>query len=200
MTPDEEFLEELRAAFQIEASEHLQSIGAALLEVEKAPTAAPASLIETISRDAHSLKGAARAVDAVAIERICQPLEDVFSAWKYGELLPAPNQFTPIYQALDVIEGLLGKPMTGEISAQVSAVIKQIQSIKTGNVALLPTVEVPSEETESEPLEKSVAVPESAAEPEEAPEELPAVPVKPQAPIESAAPLPSALSPSTRKN
>ena len=168
MTPDEEFLEELRAAFQIEASEHLQSIGAALLEVEKAPTAAPASLIETISRDAHSLKGAARAVDAVAIERICQPLEDVFSAWKYGELLPAPNQFTPIYQALDVIEGLLGKPMTGEISAMFRRLLSKFKASKPETWRRpCPHLKCRlKEETESEPIEETVAVPESAAEPE----------------------------------
>ena len=111
MTPDEEFLEELRAAFQIEASEHLQAIGTGLLEVEKAPSSAPASLIEAICRDAHSLKGAARAVDAVAIERICQPLEDVFSAWKYGEFLPAPEQFTPIYIQIKLFQTPFLVPM-----------------------------------------------------------------------------------------
>ena len=76
---DEEFLQRLRATFRVEAAEHLQDIGTGLLELEKA--AAPEQqrqLIETVFRAAHSLKGAARAVNSMETESLCQSLEDLF--------------------------------------------------------------------------------------------------------------------------
>ncbi len=72
---DEEFLRSLRATFKVEAAEHLQALGKGLLELEK--TAAPAAqlvIIETVFRAAHSLKGAARAINFTDIESLCQAL------------------------------------------------------------------------------------------------------------------------------
>jgi len=80
---DEEFLHQLRATFKVEAAEHLQAIGAGLLDMEK--TSAPdaqGKTVETVFRAAHSLKGAARAVDFIEIESLCQLLEDVVASWK----------------------------------------------------------------------------------------------------------------------
>ena len=174
MTPDEEFLEELRAAFQIEASEHLQSLSSGLLEVEKAPTLAPAALIETICRDAHSLKGAARSVDASAIERLCQALEDVFSAWKYGELRPAANQFDALYAALDLMGDLLENPQN-ETSAPISDVVSRVQSVKTALPSNAPLAaetapkrasEIVAENEVAEEIAAPQIVPETVSEPQ----------------------------------
>src|ERR1700690_280667 len=88
---EEEFLRSLRATFKIEAAEHLQAIGSGLLELEK--TAEPASqqqIVETVFRAAHSLKGAARAVNLTEIELLCQSLEELFAAWKRRQSLPTP--------------------------------------------------------------------------------------------------------------
>ena len=63
---DPGFQKRLREAFAIEAAEHVQEITSGLIELEK--TSEPArrkALIETIFRDAHSLKGAAGAVETV---------------------------------------------------------------------------------------------------------------------------------------
>jgi two-component system chemotaxis sensor kinase CheA len=82
MTGDAEFLRTLRATFKVEATEHLQTIAAGLLELEKVPGPAnPLQTIETVFRAAHSLKGAARAVDFAPIESLCQSLESEFAAW-----------------------------------------------------------------------------------------------------------------------
>lgn len=61
---DAEFLKRIQATFRVEAQEHLRGISEGLLALEKAPEPTRrAQLIETVFRETHSLKGAARAVD-----------------------------------------------------------------------------------------------------------------------------------------
>src|SRR5882757_3882327 len=108
---EEEFLRSLRATFKVEAAEHLQEIGAGLLELEKA--AAPErqqQLIETVFRAAHSLKGAARAVDFAEIESLCQSLETLFAAWKRSESLPTQEALDEAHATVDRMSGALAEP------------------------------------------------------------------------------------------
>lgn len=107
--PGDEFLEQLLAAFHEEGEEHLRAIEAGLLEIEKKPAAERlASLIETVFREAHSFKGAARAVNSGEIERTCQTIESVFAAWKRGEQEPSPEAFDSLHQYLDELRPMLG--------------------------------------------------------------------------------------------
>src|SRR5688572_29561419 len=106
--PEDEFLTALRATFIVEAGEHLQTIAAGLLELEKTPTASEQlRLIEAVFRAAHSLKGAARAVNFTAVESICQSLEDLFAAWKRGESAPSPQTLDVAHEALNAVSGAL---------------------------------------------------------------------------------------------
>ena len=106
---DDEFLKQLLEAFRVEADEHLQAMSSGLLELEKATTAAQqAPLIETVYREAHSLKGAARAVNMMEIEGLCQSVESVFSAWKSGDKRPSPEALDEIHRSLDTLGTLLG--------------------------------------------------------------------------------------------
>jgi two-component system, chemotaxis family, sensor kinase CheA len=99
---DEEFLRSLRATFKVEAAEHLQEIGKGLLHLEKATAPeVQQALIETVFRAAHSLKGAARAVDFTEIESLCQSIEDLFAAWKRRETQPTPSSLDAAHRAID---------------------------------------------------------------------------------------------------
>src|SRR5688572_5081235 len=110
-TKEDEFLKELRATFEVEAEEHLQAIAAGLLELEKAPPREKQrEIIETVFRAAHSLKGAARAVDFTEIESLCQLLEDVFAAWKRQESGPSPTVLDTLHRALDAITVAMTTP------------------------------------------------------------------------------------------
>ena len=104
-TKDDEFLRALRATFKVEAAEHLQAMAAGLLELEKAPGAdAQRRLVETVFRAAHSLKGAARAVDFTDIESLCQSLEDVCSPPGSGRRArPSPQALDTAHRALDAV-------------------------------------------------------------------------------------------------
>lgn len=110
-TKEDEFLKQLRATFRIEAAEHLQVIATGLLDLEKTPeTTAQRSLVETVFRAAHSLKGAARAVDFTEIESQCQSLEDMFAAWKRQDDTPSPTAFDTAHRALNAISTNLSAP------------------------------------------------------------------------------------------
>lgn len=103
-----EFLKRLKATFRIEAEEHVRAMSAGLIELEKQPAAERgAELIETIFREAHSLKGAARSVSLKDIESICQPLESAFSALKRGATSFSPALCDLFHQSVDFIAQLV---------------------------------------------------------------------------------------------
>jgi two-component system chemotaxis sensor kinase CheA len=122
MSADAAFLEQLRATFKIEAAEHLQAIAVGLVELEK-----PAGdenrrvLLETMFRAAHSLKGAARAVDFADIESWCHALEDTFATWKRQGRAPGAAEFDLTHHLLDSItSSLAGRDAASGAGAAVS--------------------------------------------------------------------------------
>jgi two-component system chemotaxis sensor kinase CheA len=120
---EEELLRTLRATFKVEAAEHLQSIGAGLMELEKASASADRMrLIETVFRAAHSLKGAARAVSFSGIEAQCQALEGLFAAWKRRESTPTPETLDAAHAALNAVWQMMAEPAaTGAARTRGSA-------------------------------------------------------------------------------
>jgi two-component system chemotaxis sensor kinase CheA len=110
-TKDEDFLKTLRATFKVEAEEHLQAMATGVLELEKSPAPdAKRRLVETVFRAAHSLKGAARAVDFTDIESRCQSLEDMFVAWKREERAPSRDALDSVHRTLDAVSAALAAP------------------------------------------------------------------------------------------
>ena len=75
-----DFRQELLAAFAVEHREHLDAIRAALAAAE---AGRPLDLRD-IFRRAHSLKGAARAVDLPPVEAIAHRLETLFERVRTG--------------------------------------------------------------------------------------------------------------------
>jgi two-component system chemotaxis sensor kinase CheA len=101
-------LRQLRSTFMVEAREHVQTMSDGLLRLEKTPaTQAQGVTVDSIFRAAHSLKGAARAVELAEIELLCQSLEDVFASWRRTTLSPRPGMMDTLYRALDAIGAML---------------------------------------------------------------------------------------------
>lgn len=110
-TKDDDFLTTLRATFRLEAEEHLQAMATGVLELEKSPAHdAQRRLVETVFRAAHSLKGAARAVDFTNIESLCQSMEDRFAAWKRQGSTPTRGELESVHRTLDSIGAALAVP------------------------------------------------------------------------------------------
>ncbi len=104
---EKEFLERLLATFQDEAHEHLTTISAGLLTLESGDSKPDNVTIETVFRETHSLKGAARAVGLNDIEVLCQNLENVFSAMKKGTCTLALEDYDLIHSVIDEVTRLL---------------------------------------------------------------------------------------------
>jgi two-component system chemotaxis sensor kinase CheA len=108
MSKESEFLGRLKETFKGEAEEHRAAMLSGLLELEKGKLGPErnSAIIEIIFREAHSLKGAARAVDIGGIERLCQSVETIFSALKQGHRRPGKKMFDALYRALDLMAEL----------------------------------------------------------------------------------------------
>lgn len=105
---NDELLKRLLATFRIEADEHFRAISAGIFSLEKAPAGGQrTAIVETIFRDAHSLKGAARAVNLTAIESVCQSLESVFAALKGERLGVSPPLFDLLHETVAALGELL---------------------------------------------------------------------------------------------
>jgi two-component system chemotaxis sensor kinase CheA len=142
---DEEFLNKLLATFRVEADEHLKAMSSSLLELEKAPAGARrAALVETIFREAHSLKGAARAVNFTDIESVCQSLESVFAGMKSGAGAPG-RLFDLLHQALDALGGLLSPEPASAAKPALATLIRRLDGAMKGAPPAEPVVSVPAE-------------------------------------------------------
>jgi two-component system chemotaxis sensor kinase CheA len=105
---DIDFQKKLMETFKVETKEHLAVISAHLIDLEKAgEVARRQAIIEAVSREVHSLKGAARAVNMVGIESLSHALEGVFAALKGGANVPSAMLFDLLHQAVDTIDNKL---------------------------------------------------------------------------------------------
>jgi two-component system chemotaxis sensor kinase CheA len=99
-----DFLKRLMATFLVEAREHVEALGSGLLELQtSASREAQVPLIETLFREAHSLKGAAGAVNAGEVERLCQTLEGTFGALKTGKQVLSTEIIEDLHRSVTVL-------------------------------------------------------------------------------------------------
>lgn len=114
MLTESEIKAQVMAAFQAEQVEHCQNINDLLLELERATEdARTQELINLLFREAHSLKGGARATGLEAIERIAHRMEDVFGAVRQHSLELTPEICDVLYALVDAI-GILMQQVTAQ--------------------------------------------------------------------------------------
>lgn len=126
----QEIRQKLINSFKTEQQEHIQKINEGLLALEKKPAEAERqALLNEIFREAHSLKGAARAVGMSTIESVGHGLEDVLLCAKEGRLALSPELCDVLYRALDAVELLMDRVEAGESTppANVLALLVQLE-------------------------------------------------------------------------
>jgi two-component system chemotaxis sensor kinase CheA len=100
-----EFEKKLLLTFRGEAEGHLNAIVAGLLELEKPLTPERhAAVVESVFRETHTLKGAARSVSLADIEETCQALENIFSAVRHEEITLSRETFDLLHQSVSLLE------------------------------------------------------------------------------------------------
>jgi two-component system chemotaxis sensor kinase CheA len=104
--------QELLALYAAEAAEHLGVLNESLLRLETTHGSEQAAerrrLIETLSRAAHSLKGASRAVGMIPVEKLAHRMESIFDAVNSNTLTMSAAIADALYDTLDTIQALLG--------------------------------------------------------------------------------------------
>jgi two-component system, chemotaxis family, sensor kinase CheA len=120
---EQEFLKKLRQAFAFEAKEQLQIISSNLLELEKQKDGKiRLELVEVMFRQAHNLKGSARAVNMSNIESLCQSLEATLSEMKKGHVPVLENYLDILLLCVDILDRLLadGDKASGELESTIA--------------------------------------------------------------------------------
>lgn len=133
---DEEFIKQIHEAFVIEGGEILQSMAAGLLILEQRPPAARRiEVVDTIFRNAHSLKGAAAVVDVAAcheINALCHELEAIFAPWKTSAVTAEPETFELLKRAVNLLGRLVrqsGAEMNPEDRMEHTRILHELGSI-----------------------------------------------------------------------
>ena len=159
----QQLIRRLMATFVGELDEHVAALNRDLLLLEKDPQ--PSNAADTykqLFRTAHSLKGAARSVDAHPIERACHRLEDVFAASQKGELELRPEVYQVLFATADAIQdaGRRLRENCGLAGAPLEAVLADSRSLASGQMPV-PRSETPAEAQPADSL--AAPVPQSPA-------------------------------------
>ena len=100
---DDDLLRRLRATFRAEAQEHLRNMASGLVALERPGQPLSREVLDEVFRAAHSLKGAARAVNAGGIESLCQALETALAALRRETLAPSAELFDLLHRGNEVL-------------------------------------------------------------------------------------------------
>ncbi|RMG37623.1 MAG: response regulator [Planctomycetota bacterium] len=99
--------ERLMATFLAELETHVRTLGDSLLRLEQEPgMLQDEEFVKELFRSAHSLKGAAHAVEVPAVEVLCHALEDVFARIRDHGFRPRTDQVSVMLQALDAVNSV----------------------------------------------------------------------------------------------
>jgi len=121
--------QKLAAIFQGEHAEHLEHIRSILALLETVGETQGRTELDEAFRRAHSLKGAARAVDLDAVERLAAGLETLFSRVREGTLPLDQHMIRVIHEALDASEDCVGAFREDRIPEEPAAALKATESL-----------------------------------------------------------------------
>jgi two-component system, chemotaxis family, sensor kinase CheA len=163
---NDELQQLLLATFADQAKEQLQTINQRLLALEEAEGDDKGPLLEEIFREAHSLKGASRAVDLGRVEAVAHRLESLFSVIQKGELEADAEVFDLAYKALDALtalveEGLSGTAADVDVDEVCNALVSAAEA-ESGEWRLeIGGAEAPAEESKPEEPKATEPTPQS---------------------------------------
>ncbi|MBI2606525.1 MAG: chemotaxis protein CheW [Deltaproteobacteria bacterium] len=145
---DEEFLEKLLETFRAEAEDHLRTIAVTLTALEQSPEPElKAKLLETLFREVHSLKGAARSVNQPDLEKACQAFESVCANLKAGATALTRELFDQLHRRADQLASLVHdgeKQPAASLPACRAGEHPPLELVHTMADALAKTVRIPA--------------------------------------------------------
>ncbi len=107
------------ARFIEESGEHIKSINAGLLTLDKAPD--DVDTLQAVYRSVHTLKGAARMIKLQAITQVAHKLEDALDALIRNEARHSKAFSELLFRGVDTIADLIDKLSAGDTQTAVPA-------------------------------------------------------------------------------
>ncbi|MBI5165931.1 MAG: response regulator [Magnetospirillum sp.] len=156
--------ERLLAAFQVESREHLEAIRQLLGELLLRKEGSGISQLDETFRRAHSLKGAARAVDLLPVEQTAHRLETMFGRVRSGHLRFDRTLLGVINRVLDGIEDFVHAHDAGQALPDLTPVVAEIDAVLEGTAPPAAAPVVPAL-----PPELAAAIPAPPPQPAAAP-------------------------------
>ncbi|MEW5728099.1 MAG: response regulator [Pseudomonadota bacterium] len=170
--------ERLLAAFQVEYREHLEAIRKLLDELGTRTEGSGLAQLDETFRRAHSLKGAARAVDLAPVERLAHRLETLFARVRSGHLKLDGEMAALVQSVLDAIEDWVTAFAAGTTPPEPVEVLAAIEARLDDKPAAESAMAAPALEPPPAPPPVVVVPPElDAAVPAPDPVAAPAAPV-----------------------
>ncbi|OAN53714.1 hypothetical protein A6A04_14010 [Paramagnetospirillum marisnigri] len=165
--------ERLLEAFHIEYREHLEAIRGLLDELARRTEGSGIAQLDETFRRAHSLKGAARAVDLPPIEQLAHRLETLFARIRSGDIKLDPALAALIGRVLDAVEDWVSANSAGETLPDMDAAMAELDHVLAGR-PLQPSPSSPSPPPPPPPPPPPVPAALAAAVPSPPPEPQPA--------------------------
>ncbi|HSV30089.1 MAG TPA: response regulator [Candidatus Omnitrophota bacterium] len=121
--------ERLLAAFQVEYQEHLEAIRKLLGELAGRTEGSGIAQLDETFRRAHSLKGAARAVDLLPVEKLAHKLETLFARVRSGHLRLENEVLSQVNRGLDAIEDWVTAFSAGDTPPDPADTLAEIEAL-----------------------------------------------------------------------
>lgn len=127
--------ERLLAAFQVEYQEHLEAIRKLLDELVRRKDGSGIAQLDETFRRAHSLKGAARAVDLMPVEQLAHKLETLFARVRSGQMKLDKDSAGVVHRTLDAVEDWVTAFVAGQTPPETADATAYIEAyLDTGVV------------------------------------------------------------------
>ncbi|MCD6505969.1 hybrid sensor histidine kinase/response regulator [Candidatus Poribacteria bacterium] len=132
MLSEDQMMQQLMETFKAEAEEHIRRITQMILALERGEV--NQEMLEELFREAHSLKGAARAVELNDISAVAHKIEALLSALKSGDIPFSDDLADLIYEGLDGISAMLGDEEfnANEFAHKVDSFLSVNEKAKSG--------------------------------------------------------------------
>jgi two-component system, chemotaxis family, sensor kinase CheA len=151
---DDDIMRQLRATFQVEAAEHIQAMNRILLVLEENPEGDNRiELLQEIFREAHSLKGAAGAVDLGEVEATAHKLENSFGAAKAGRIKLTRDLCDVLYAGIDAVTIIIKAALEDTThDLDLPALFVRLDGVEQGQVLPGPKSVAPAAQASQVPL------------------------------------------------
>ena len=157
--------ERLLAAFQVEYQEHLEAIRKLMDELVKRKEGSGIAQLDETFRRAHSLKGAARAVDLMPVEQLAHKLETLFARMRSGQVKLDRDSAGVVNRTLDAVEDWVTAFAAGTTPPETAHAAAVIEAFLEGSPAPEPPPERAAPQVPAEILAAVAAAAPSPVEP-----------------------------------